>query len=265
MALDPPSLTGRVNDLARLLPEADARALEQKLADYEQKTGHQFALLTLPSLQGDPIEDFSIRVAERWKLGDAKRSDGLIMVIAKNERKIRIEVGYGLEGAIPDALAGRIIQEHMRPYFQEGDFAKGIQSAFDTLMKAAQGENIGPPVRPKTNRGHSLTFFFMVMFLIALFVQRLSTPARVGITGTAGAVMGFLATHILPWTVAAGVVGAIIGLVKLSSGGRGPFGGYGGWGGGLGGGGWSSGGGFGGGGFRGGGGGFGGGGASGDW
>src|SRR5262245_11249614 len=97
LALEPPALVARVNDLAELLPADSERSLEQMLADHERKTGHQFAVLTIPSLEGDPLEDFSIRTVEKWKLGHAKTDDGLLLLVVKNERKVRIEVGYGLE------------------------------------------------------------------------------------------------------------------------------------------------------------------------
>ncbi len=222
-----PKLTQRVTDQAKLLSPEAARGLEQKLSDYEQATGHQFALLTLNSLEGAPIEDYSIRVAEAWRLGDAKRDDGLLLIIAKADRKMRIEVGYGLEGAVPDALAARIVRQQLTPAFRQGNFEAGIEQAFDTLMKAAQGESVrvGPPPERERDRGAArLTSLLPVLFWVAL--------------------LGF---------------GMLGGLGRRRRGGFfvGGFGGFGGGGGG----------GFGGGGggFGGGGGGFGGGGASGDW
>src|SRR5262249_20887375 len=110
-AADVPKLQGHVNDYARLLPAERAQALEARLADYERGSGHGFALLTLASLNGDALEDFSIHVAEQWKLGRKGKDDGLILLIVRDDRKMRIEVGYGLEGEIPDAIASRVIRE----------------------------------------------------------------------------------------------------------------------------------------------------------
>jgi len=118
-ALDVPSLDGRVNDHARLLSPDRAASLEERLAGYEQKTGHQFVLLTIASLEGDPLEDFSIRTVEKWKLGRKKVDDGLLLLIAKKERKVRIEVGYGLEGNITDAESSRIIRRVIAATLQQ--------------------------------------------------------------------------------------------------------------------------------------------------
>lgn len=104
LGLEVPPLRQRVEDSAGILRPEQRQALEQSLADYEQRTGHQIAELTVPSLRGDPLEDFSIRVVEAWKLGDRKRDDGLLIVMALEERKVRIEVGYGLEGVVRAAL-----------------------------------------------------------------------------------------------------------------------------------------------------------------
>lgn len=166
-----PKLTQRVTDQANLLSPEAARKLEQNLTEYERATGHQFALLTVNSLEGTPIEDYSIRVAEAWRLGDAKRDDGLMLIVAKADRKMRIEVGYGLEGAVPDALAARIIRHQLTPAFRQGNFEAGIVQAFDTLMKAAEGESVrvGPPPERDGERGPArLTSLLPVLFWIAL-------------------------------------------------------------------------------------------------
>lgn len=144
-ALDVPPLRGqRVNDHANLLPAARAEALEQRLAAYEKESGHQFALLVVPSLEGEDIASFGIRVYDEWKLGDEQNDDGLILIIAPNDRKMRIEVGYGLEGSVPDAVAAGVIRDVLAPAFRRNDFAGGIDAAFDALMRAASGK--APPV-----------------------------------------------------------------------------------------------------------------------
>ena len=146
-AREVPPLRGRVVDDADLLGPGAERTLTAKLRAYEEQTEHQYALLTIPSLEGDPIEDFGIRVVEAWQLGDAERDDGLLLIVASEERRLRIEVGYGLEGAIPDALASRVIREVIAPAFRRGDTEGGLVRAFDLLMKAGAGEAVKLPGR----------------------------------------------------------------------------------------------------------------------
>jgi uncharacterized protein len=236
-ALDVPELRGYVNDYANLLSAAEQAALDSQLAAYEQSSGHQFALLTVPSLGGEDIAEFGIHVAEKWKLGKKKADDGLVLIIAVNDHKMRIEVGYGLEGVIPDVVAARLIREVVAPAFRAGAFASGIRDAFVALMRQANGEAplpaaAPPPARRKRQDGFGalLSPVLLPLLLFGLF----SLFARRG--GRRGRYYG-----------------------------GGPYIGGGGWGGG-GGGGFGGGGDGGGGGFGGGGGGgFGGGGASGDW
>ena len=140
LALGVPPLAGRVNDLAGLLPPGRARALDEKLARFEAETSHQVVLLTVPSLDGEPIEDFSMRVAEAWKPGQAGRDNGILVVVAPQERTARVEVGYGLEGAVPDAVASRILRQRMFPRFREGRMADGVEAGVDALLAAARGE-----------------------------------------------------------------------------------------------------------------------------
>jgi uncharacterized protein len=173
-ALEVPALTGHVNDYARVLPDDRARSLEAKLAAYEQRTGQQFALLTIDSLEGDAIESFSIRVAERWKLGNDKRDDGLVLIVVPKERQLRIEVGYGLEGDVPDAIAARVIREILAPAFQRGDFAGGIEAAFDALMRAASGQGLpqaAPAAEPRgAPKGSPFALFGPVVFFLLLWL-----------------------------------------------------------------------------------------------
>ena len=135
-AFQVPELRGHVNDYAFVLSGADTQRLETRLREYEAKTGHQFALLTVPSLNGVPLEQYSIGVAQAWRLGRAKADDGLLMVVAIIDRKARIEVGYGLEGVIPDAIAARVVRETLKPAFVENAFASGIDAGFEVLIKA---------------------------------------------------------------------------------------------------------------------------------
>lgn len=230
-ALEVPPLAGRVNDQAGLLAPAEAQRIEQKLAAHEQATGQQFALLTIKSLEGDPLEDFSLRVVESWKLGKKGKDDGLLLLIVPNDRKLRIETGYGLEGAIPDAFASRVIRNLLTPAFRQKQYAQGIESTFDALIARAGGstEALAEPVAHARPRGSSAVKWvvLIILFLAFPFLGLLSSLAGAG------------------------------GLGRRRGGFYGGFGGGGGFG---------RGGGFGGGGgFSGGGGGFGGGGASGSW
>ena len=121
-ALEVPPLRGRINDYAALLSPDKTRELETRLAQFEKETGHQIALLTIPTLEGDSIEDFSIRVAESWKVGQKGFDNGAILIVAAKDRRLRIEVGYGLEGVLPDAIASRIIREVIVPEFRTENY-----------------------------------------------------------------------------------------------------------------------------------------------
>jgi uncharacterized protein len=135
-----PPLAGRVNDLAHLLDAPAAAALEAKLADYEKTTGNQLVLLTVTTLGGFPLEEYSLKIAEAWKLGKKGVDNGALLFVAKEERKIRIEVGYGLEPSLTDAVTSFIIRDKMMPQFQAGDYQGGITAAFEAMMQAAEGK-----------------------------------------------------------------------------------------------------------------------------
>ena len=141
-----PPLKGRVTDLTgTLTAAADRQTLERSLAAFEARKGSQIAVLMVPSTQPEAIEQYAIRVADQWKVGRKKVDDGLILVVAKNDHKLRIEVGYGLEGAIPDIVAKRVIREAMAPHFVEGDFYGGLRAGTEQLMKLVDGEKLPPP------------------------------------------------------------------------------------------------------------------------
>src|SRR5574341_427136 len=152
MALDVPPLRGRVNDLAGLLPGGQAQALEERLRQFEEQTGHQIAVLTIPTLEGEDLEGFSIRVAETWKIGKKGFDNGVILLVVHNDRKLRIEVGYGLERVLPDAVASRIIREVIVPRFRENDFAGGVEAGVEAIMKVTSGEPL-PAAARSTRKG----------------------------------------------------------------------------------------------------------------
>jgi uncharacterized protein len=134
---------GRITDFTHTLSSTEISYLDQKLADYEQQTTNQIAVLMIPSLKGDNLEDYSIRLADTWKIGQAGKDNGVILLIVKNDRKLRIEVGYGLEGVLPDGLAGSIIRNQIAPFFKKGQFFHGINHGTSAIMKA-----ISPTFRP---------------------------------------------------------------------------------------------------------------------
>jgi len=283
LALDVPPLRGRINDYATLIPADKARDLEERLARFEAETGHQIAVLTIPSLKGDSLEDFSIRVAEGWKIGKKGFDNGAILLVARDDRKLRIEVGYGLEGVMPDAIASRIIREVITPRFRSGDFAGGIEAGVDTMLKITKGETLPertrPAPSPTASQGGSLITILMITAMLALFVGMTRRRLLGGAVGGAasGLVTSLFASGGLGFVLLpALIVGALLGAIGAALGTgsaanqwvgrprsrRGDWGG-GGFPGGFGGGGFGGGGGDGG--FSGGGGGFGGGGASGSW
>ena len=142
-----PQLTGRVVDRTGTLSSSDIAALSQKLSDYETRKGSQIVVLIVPTTDPETIEQFSIRVADAWKIGRKKVDDGAILVVAKNDHHLRIEVGYGLEGALTDVTSRRIIDEVMTPKFREGDFAGGISAGVDRMMRVVDGEPLPVPSR----------------------------------------------------------------------------------------------------------------------
>ncbi len=163
-AIDVPYLSGRINDQAGLLGDSFETGLDGKLRLLEEETGAQVAVLTIPSLEGDPIEDFSIRVVETWNLGRAGADDGVLILIVRDDRRMRIEVGYGLEGVLTDAQSGRIIDGLMAPRFRSGDFEGGIEAAVDAVSSAIRGEPVVLPDVPARGRGvnpGSLIFFLI--------------------------------------------------------------------------------------------------------
>ena len=267
-AADVPPLKSRVTDLTGTLATDQRAGLEAKLADFEASKGSQIAVLIVPTTQPEAVEQYSIRVFDQWKLGRKGVDDGILLLVAKDDRKLRIEVGRGLEGVLPDAAAKRIVAEIIAPRFREGDFYGGIAAGVDRLMRTIEGEPLPPP-KPRVQTSHDEDWFQpLVGALVAVLVVGGLVRAIFGRflgSGILGLGAGALA-FFLVGTAAAVVIAVIAFLVSLLSGampGR-----SGGWssGGNWGSQGWGSSGGFGsGGGWSGGGGGSAGGGASGSW
>ncbi|TWI02719.1 uncharacterized protein IP90_01816 [Luteimonas cucumeris] len=268
-----PPLDSPVVDTTGTLSAAQKQQLEQQALALQRRKGSQLQVLMVPSTQPESIEQYTVRAFEQWQLGRKGVDDGVLLVVAKDDRRVRIEPGYGLEGAIPDITAGRIIQEYLVPKFRADDYGGGIIDATGALVKLIDGEPLPAPMADHRSEedGGGWVFALLAAFIVANLVRvvfrRTPAPVRGLATGAAAGGVAWLISSLLGLGVAAAVLGLVYGLVGVSAGSFAR--GAGGWGG-FGGGGWGSGGGFGGGGFggggwSGGGGMSGGGGASGSW
>ena len=165
----PPPPKTRVTDKTGTLTAGQLSNLERGLAEFEQKTSNQIVVLIIPTLEGGSLEDFSVRLAEKWKPGQKGKDNGVILLIVKNDRKLRIEVGYGLEGALPDVLAGTIIRNDIAPRFRKGDFYGGILAGLRGIAAATRGEYKAAPTRRRgRRRGGSLGGLGYVALLFLL-------------------------------------------------------------------------------------------------
>jgi len=263
-----PPLEARVTDLTATLSDEQRQALEYKLAGFEERKGSQIAVLLVPTTQPETVEQYSMRVVQQWKLGRKGVDDGVLLLIAKDDRTLRIEVGYGLEGVLPDVAARHIVDDIIVPHFRAGDFNAGIDAGVDSMIKLIEGEPLPEPAwRPTPPPTSRFDRFgkVLVLTIILLLVQHQRLRAMLGRFPAALIISGLIGVSI--WWVAETLIGALVvglGLFVVMLFSRtprnqdttwsGPFGlGHGGrWGGGLGG-------------FGGGGGGFGGGGFSGRW
>lgn len=260
-----PPLTSRVTDLTGTLMPSQRETLERELRAFENRKGSQIAVLIVPTTQPEAVEQYAIRVAESWKLGRKGVDDGVLLLIAKDDRALRIEAGYGLEGVIPDAVAKRIVNEIIVPYFKQGDFYGGIHAGVGRLVRLVDGEPLPAPQARDTSWSgiqDLLPVAFIAVMIGGGFLGALL--GRLIGAGVAGGIVSVVFWVTIGSLIGSLVAGIVVFLFTLAIGGSGGRGGYGGWSsGGYGG---VSGGGFrGGGGFSGGGGGFGGGGASGRW
>jgi len=157
---------GRVSDYAGMISPSARQILETTLAQFEQETSNQVVVVTFPSLEEESLEDFSIRLAEKWKIGQKGKDNGVIFLIFKNDRKMRIEVGYGLEGALPDLTAGIILDQIVKPRFREGKFDEGIIEGVQAIIQATKGEF--KAVKKQEDVGS--IFFPILVFLVALYI-----------------------------------------------------------------------------------------------
>ncbi len=256
-----PPLSARVTDVTGTLTYKQKATLEQTLQDFEAKKGSQIGVFMVSSTAPETIEQYSLRVVEQWKLGRKKVDDGALLIVAKNDRVMRIEVGYGVEGVLNDAVSKRIISDVITPKFKQGDFYGGIRDGIDGMMRVVEGESLPEPARGTGNNVSEVESYIPVIFILALVVGSVlrSLLGRFPGAIVTGGVTAFLAWAFMGALSVALFSGVLALLFTLFGGGmRGLVGGH-------------YGGGFGGrgsgrsGGFRGGGGGFGGGGASGRW
>lgn len=257
-----PPLQARVTDLTGTLTAPQIAALEQSLRAFEDRKGTQIAVLIVPTTRPEAAEQFALRVVEQWKLGRRKVDDGVLLLVAKDDRTVRLEVGYGVEGALPDATARRIIAEVITPPFRQGDFYGGIAAGVDRMVRVLDGETLPAPTRrgaPSDDNGLGQTW--PVLFIVALVLGGVlrrtlgRLPGALAVGGVLGVVAWF-AIGAIAVAAVAGLIGFFVTVLGIGMGGHGGMHGHGG----------HRGGGFGGsGGFRGGGGGFGGGGATGRW
>lgn len=215
-AREVPALQGRVTDEAGVLERAQVRRLDERLAAYEQATGRQLAVLVVGSLEGDPLEDFSIRVVEAWELGRKGQDDGILVLLAMEEQKVRIEVGYGLEGEVTDLVSARIIHDVMRPYLRQDRPGAALEAGVDALIAVA-GPSVAPPepaapgLWERTVLGRSMLWYaIMLAVLAAVAVVAWRWPA-----------VGLVATLVLAqvWWVGALVCGLVLWL-RWRAGGR---------------------------------------------
>ena len=257
-----PPLGARVTDQTATLTDEQKSALEQTLRLFEARKGSQVAVLIVPSTAPETIEQYALRVAEQWKPGRKNVDDGALLVVAKDNQTLRIEVGYGLEGALTDAASKRVISEIIVPRFRQGDFYGGIAAGVDRILRVIDGEPLPKPEAGRPGRPRGIGPFLPVMMILALVVGGMlhtvlgRFPGAI-VTGGAVSIVAWMLAGAISVALISGVIAFLFTLLSGGMGGRGLGGG--GFGGGFGGGG------FGGGGFSGGGGGFGGGGASGRW
>jgi uncharacterized protein len=261
-----PPLLARVTDLTGTLAPAERSALETKLAGFEERKGAQVAVLIVPTTAPEAIEQYAIRVVDAWQLGRGPSDDGVLLLVAKDDRRLRIEVGRGLEGALTDLVSKRIIDETIVPSLRAGDFAGGIEAGVDRILQVVEGEPLPAPDPRWEGRRQALSellpLLLLVMPLLALGLRAWLGPPGAFLAGGGAAGAAWLLTRWVPIALGFGLFTLLFGLAgsrrrhwsnrgrKSGNGGGWLPGGFGGDGGG---------------GFSGGGGSFGGGGASGSW
>jgi uncharacterized protein len=218
-----PPLSGRVVDQTGTLGSGDIASLTQRLKDFETRKGSQIAVLIVPTTEPESIEQFSIRVAEAWKIGRKKVDDGALLVIAKNDRHLRIEVGYGLEGALTDVTSRRIIDEDITPKFKAGDFAGGVSAGIDRMIRVIDGEKLPAPAPPHWQGSSSSNFdvdpfnpFLLIPVLLFGGFMRSQLGRLIGSAATGGLVT-LMGWYLFGSLIAAGLAGVIAAVLVMFS------------------------------------------------
>jgi uncharacterized protein len=219
-----PPLVGRVVDQTGTLSTNDVSALNQTIRAFEARKGSQVAVLIVPTTDGEAIEQYSIRVAEAWKIGRKKIDDGVLLVIAKNDRKLRIEVGYGLEGALTDVTSKRIIDEIITPRFRNGDFSGGISAGVDRILRVVEGEKLPAPAQSEPQQGFQPSWLldhvnpFNPFMIFAVFVvgaaMRATLGRLIGAVATGG-IVGVLAWFFIQSLILAALAAIIVFIIAL--------------------------------------------------
>ena len=214
-----PPLKERVTDLTGTLTNEEKAALTAKLAAFEKASGSQIAVLIIPTTKPEEIEQYSIRVAEQWKLGRKGIADGILLLVAKDDHKMRIEVGYGLEGAIPDAIAKRIISEIISPEFKKGNYYSGVDAGIGSMIRIIGGEQLPPPQKTSNSTSNNINIIgiwlavFFVGVWVATFLQMIfgKLIGSVIVSGIVG-IIGWVVMGTIIATVIAGIIGFIVAL-----------------------------------------------------
>ncbi len=194
-AKEVPFLAARTNDLANIVSAEVRERIERKLAELEQRTGAQVAVLTVDSLDGDSIEDYAVRVFQTWKLGRKDVNDGVLFVVARQERRMRIEVGYGLEGRLTDARSRQILDDIVRPHFRAGNFAAGVEAGVDAIAAVVSG---APLPAPRRDRGQQLGSIVGILVFSLMFILVIGTFSVVALL-TPGSPGWFLYLFLIPF------------------------------------------------------------------
>jgi uncharacterized protein len=209
--LEAPKLQGYVNDYAELISPSAKSKIEEELRAFEQSDSTQIVILTIPSLEGENIEEFGIKVAEAWKIGQQVKDNGVLFIVSKQDRKIRIEVGRGLEGKLTDLMAGRIIDQVIKPRFKQGDFDGGVIAGVSALIDGTRGE-FKSEQRPFQRRQKGLPPFLTLFLFLGVITLVLGSISRIlsGITAAIG-LPTFVYLAVLPVGILAVILLAIIG------------------------------------------------------
>lgn len=214
-----PPLVGRVVDQTGTLSTNDVSTLNQTIRAFEARKGSQVAVLIVPTTDGEAIEQYSLRVAEAWKIGRKKIDDGVLLVIAKNDRRLRIEVGYGLEGALTDVTSKRIIDEVITPHFRNGDFSGGISAGVDRILRVVNGEKLPAPAQSQPSRGIESSWLldhvnpFNPFIIFGVFVVGAAMRATLGrLMGAVvtGGIVGVLAWFFIQSLILAALAAIIV-------------------------------------------------------